>query len=162
MGTDKLAFEWEQWEATGSDVSHVTGSDPVRTILCACATEICAIVGLFDRKWQSHVTGRGPVWKWPWQEVGSAHARLFSRVLFLSSSTIATEGYLIPSGFPLSVRNRKLRNIRSDRRSRDPVGSVLGVFSTTSASHDPREPRVLYLVTGTSPCYLPLLFSYSV
>jgi hypothetical protein len=35
MGTDKLAFEWQQWEATGSDVSHVTGSDPVRTILCA-------------------------------------------------------------------------------------------------------------------------------
>ena len=35
MGTDKLAFEGEQWGATGSDVpgsdvSHVTGSDPVR------------------------------------------------------------------------------------------------------------------------------------
>ena len=53
----------------------------------------------------------------------------------LSSSTMATEGHLTPSEFPLSVRNRKLRNIRSDRRSRDPFISVLGVFSTTSASY---------------------------
>jgi hypothetical protein len=35
MGTDKVVFEGEQWGATGSDVtgsdvSHVTGSDPVR------------------------------------------------------------------------------------------------------------------------------------
>ena len=37
------------------------------------------------------------------------------------------------------------------------------VFSTTSASYNPRKPRVLYLVTGTSPGYLPpLLFSHSV
>jgi hypothetical protein len=27
MGTDKVAFEGEQWGATGSDVSHETGSD---------------------------------------------------------------------------------------------------------------------------------------
>ena len=43
-----------------------------------------------------------------------------------------------------------------------PLGSILGVFSTTSASYNPRKPRVLYLVTGTSRGYLPLLFSYSV
>ena len=43
-----------------------------------------------------------------------------------------------------------------------PVGSVHGVFSTTSASYNPRKPRVLYLVTGTSLGYLALLFSYSV
>ena len=30
MGTDKLLFEGEQWGATGSDVSHVTGNDPVQ------------------------------------------------------------------------------------------------------------------------------------
>ena len=46
----------------------------------ACATgsrAISALVGPFDRKWQSHVTGRGHVRKWPWPEVGSAHSRLF-------------------------------------------------------------------------------------
>jgi hypothetical protein len=53
----------------------------------------------------SHVTGRGPVWKWPWPEVCSAHAR-FSPRFFLSSSTVVTwlpgvtEGHLIPSVFP--------------------------------------------------------------
>jgi hypothetical protein len=43
------------------------------------------------------------------------------------------------------MRNRKLRNTRSDRRSRDPFGSVLVVFSTTAASYNPRKPRVIYL-----------------
>ena len=49
---------------------------------------------------------------------------------------------LDPFGFPLDVRmrNRKLRNTRSD-----PFGSVLGVFSTTSASYNHRKLHVLYL-----------------
>jgi hypothetical protein len=70
---------------------------------------------------------------------------LFS-VFFLSSTVVTwlpdvTEGHLTPSGFPWMC-NRKLCNTR---RSRDPFGSVLGVFSRTSASYDHRKPRVLYL-----------------
>ena len=69
---------------------------------------------------------------------------------FLSSSNMATGcdlRSLDSFGVPLGVRIRslKLRNIRSDRRSRDPFGSVIGVFSTTSLSYDHRKPRVLYL-----------------
>jgi hypothetical protein len=45
----------------------------------------------------------------------------------------------------VSMRNWKLCNTRSDRRSRDPFGSVIGVFSTTSASYSHRKFRV--------PCY---------
>jgi hypothetical protein len=60
-----------------------------------------------------------------------------------------TKGHLTLFGVPLDVRmrNRKLRNTNSDRRSRDSFGSVLGVFSTTSASYDHRKltTRVLYL-----------------
>ena len=44
----------------------------------------------------------------------------------------------------------------------DPRGSVHGVLSSMSASYNPRKPLVLYLETGTSLGYLPLLFSYSV
>jgi hypothetical protein len=72
-------------------------------MFCAKATGSCAIsalMGPYDRKWQSHVTGRGPVRKWSWPEVGSAHARLFPPRFFLSSSNMATEGHLTPSGFP--------------------------------------------------------------
>ena len=58
----------------------------------------------------------------------------------LSSSNMTTGCDLRsfePFGVPLGVRmrNRKLRNTRSDRRLRDPFGSVLWVFSTTSASY---------------------------
>ena len=55
------------------------------------------------------------------------------------------------------VRNRKLCNTRSSSKQ-----CRLRVFSMTFASYYHRKPRVLYLVTGTSPGYLPLLFSYSV
>jgi hypothetical protein len=107
------------------------------SMLCAaCATgssAISTLVGPFDRKWQSHVTGRGSVRKCPWPEVCSAHARLFPAFIFLSSNMVTgCDGRsLDPFGVPLDVhmRNRKLRNTRSDRRSRDPFGSVLGVFS---------------------------------
>ena len=98
----------------------------------------------FHRKWQSHVTGRGPVRKWPcaWP--------VFPAFFSLSSSTVltwlpdVTEGHLTPFGVPLWVRMYN----RSDQRSRDPFGSVLGVFSTMSASHNHRK--------------FPLLFSCSV
>ena len=44
----------------------------------------------------------------------------FPRAFFLVVEPDVTKGHLTPFGVPLSVRNRKLRNIRSDRRSRDP------------------------------------------
>ena len=39
-----------------------------------------ALVGPFDRKWQSRDQ------KWPWPEVGSAHARLFPRAFFFKAA----------------------------------------------------------------------------
>jgi len=94
---------------TGSDVSHMTGSDVSLSgsVLCACATASCAIsalVGPFDRKR-------------PCPEVALTGSRFCA--FFLSNSNMATEGHLTPFGVPLGVRmrNRKLRNIRSDRRS---------------------------------------------
>jgi hypothetical protein len=52
-------------------------------------------------------------------------------------------------------------NTRNDRRSRDHFGSVLGVFSTTSASYIHRKPPrpIFSMVTGISLGYLPLLFT---
>ena len=144
MGTAQLLFAEVLWGATGShvagsDVSHVPGS-----MFCAYATVSCAIsaiVGLFDRKWQSHVTGRDPVRKRPCPEVCYSHARLFSAFFSLEVVTWlpdVTKGHLTHSGFHWVCA-------RSDRRSRDPFGSVLGVFSTTSASYNHRKPRILYL-----------------
>ena len=50
----------------------------------------------------------------------------FFFLVVVSWVTDMTKGHLTPFGVPLGVRNRKLRNIRSDRRSRDPFGSVHG------------------------------------
>ena len=64
----------------------------------------------------------------------------FSPRFFLSSSSMATGcdlRSLDPFGVALDVR---MRNTCSD-----PFGSVLGVFSTTSAFYYHRKPRVLYL-----------------
>ena len=122
----------------GSNVTEVTSVTWTGSMFCACATGSCAmsaLVGSFDRKWQSRVTG-------------------------------CDQRSLDPFGVPLCVRmrNRKLRHTSNDRRSGDPFGSVLGVFSTTSASYNQRKPPrpIFSMVTGTSPGYLPLLFSYSV
>jgi hypothetical protein len=84
-----------------------------------------------------------PCPKWPWLEVGSAHARLFPAFFFFLVVVTwlpdVTKGHLTPFGVPLDVhmRNRKLRNTRSSTQC------WLGVFSTTSASYYHRKPRVL-------------------
>ena len=52
------------WEVTSVTWPEVTLSG---SIFCACATRsgaISALLGPFDRKWQSHVTGRGHVRKY--------------------------------------------------------------------------------------------------
>jgi hypothetical protein len=112
--------------------------------LCSCATRSWTISTLVGP-----LTGSDKV---TWPEVALTGSRFcacpaFSPRFFLSSSTMVTEGQLTPFGVPLDVRmrNRKLRNTRNDRKSRDPFGSVLGVFSTTSASYNHRKPHVLYL-----------------
>ena len=133
--------------------------------------------GAFWRKWQSHVTGRGPVRKCPWPEVGSAHARLFPAFFFfLSSSNMATgcdqrslpplRGFL---GF--CMRNRKLRNTRSDRRShgyrmwpkvtwplRVPLGVRMRTRKLSNTRSDQRShgyrmwPKVTWLARGSLGC----------
>jgi hypothetical protein len=94
---------------------------------------------------------------------------------------MATEGHLTPSEFPLSVRNRKLRNIVVTEGHVNPSEVSLGcslrrprpIFSMVTGTSHPRlifsmvtgtkHPRPIFsVVTGTSPDYLPLLFSYSV
>ena len=170
MGTAQLAFAGVLWggatgsdatgsDMTGSDVSHVTGSDNIRKYVLRMRNRKLhniALIGPFDRKWQSHVTVRGHVRKRSWPEVGFAHARLFPAFffLFLSSSTMATEGHLIPSGFPWVYATEVTQHPQWPKVTWS-LGSVLGVFSTTSASYNPRKPRILYLVTGTSPGCLP-------
>jgi hypothetical protein len=73
------------------------------SMFCACATGNCAaLVGPFDRKWQSHVTGSGPVRKRSRPEVCSAHAPFFHAFFFLVVVTWlldVTEGHLTPFGF---------------------------------------------------------------
>jgi hypothetical protein len=81
----------------------------------------------------------------------------FSRVFFLVVEPDVTKGHLTPSEFPWVCATPVVTEGHVI-----PLGNGRGVFSTTSASYNPRKPLVLYLVTGTSLGYLPLLFSYSV
>jgi hypothetical protein len=153
---------------TGSDVSHMTRSDPVRKYVLRTCNLKLRNIRPSRAFWPEVTKSRDRNRLCP--EVVLTGSRFcacpaFPRVFFLvvvSWVPDMTKGHLTPFGVPLGVRNRKLRNIRSDWRSRDPFGSVHGVFSATSASNYPRKPRILYLVTGTSLGYLPLLFSYSV
>jgi hypothetical protein len=169
MGTDKSHLRGsngEQPEVTWPEVTSVTLPEVTLSwsIFCACATGSCAISSLVGAFWPEVTKSRDR--KTPCPEVSMIGSRFcacpaFPRV-FLSSRTGCDRRLLDPFGVPLGMHNRKLRNTCSDRRSRDPLGSILGVFSTTSASYNPRKPLFLYLVTGTSLGYLPLLFSYSV
>ena len=128
---------------TGSDASHVTGNDHVRKY----------VLRMCNRKLRNIRPSRA---FWPkvtvtWPEEALSGSRFcacpaFPRVFFLvvvSWVPDMTNGHLTPLGVPLGVRNRKLRNIHSDWRSRDPFGSVHGVFSTTSGSYYPSKPRIL-------------------
>jgi hypothetical protein len=135
-------------------------------MFCACATGSCAISALVGPFWPEVTKSRDR--KGPWPEVGSAHARIFPCVFFLVVVTWlpdVIQGHLTSFGALLGVRmrNRKLCNICNDRRSRDPFGSVHGVFSTTSVSYNPRKPRILYLawLLELSLVICPF-FSYSV
>jgi hypothetical protein len=118
------------------------------SMLCVCATgsyALSAPVGSF--RTEVTLSRSGPVRKWSWSEVCSAHDRLFPPRFFsfLSSSTVVQlatwcdRRSFDPFGVPLGVRmrNGKLRNTHSDRRSREPFGSVLGVFSISIGNPAP-------------------------
>ena len=149
MGTNKTIFAVDH--AVDRTIAHDRKSSDRKwrdrkwrqslsgSVFCACTTGNCAISALvwpFDRKWQSHVTGRGTVRKWPCQEVALTGSRFcacptFPRIFFLVVVTWlpdVTECHLTPFGVPLDVRmpKRKLRNTRSDRRSCDPLEVFLG------------------------------------
>jgi hypothetical protein len=69
-------------EVTWPEVTSVTRPEVTLSgsMICPCATGSCtipALVGSFDRKWQSHVTGSGHVRKRSWPEVGYVHALFF-------------------------------------------------------------------------------------
>jgi hypothetical protein len=142
---------------TGSDVSNVTGSG-ISHVPCpeVCYAHAQPGVAPYPPEWGLLTAGD----KVTWPEValsGSGPGRKyvlriprFFRVFFFLSSNMATgcdPRSLDPLRGSLGVhmRNRKLRNTRSNRRSREPFGSVLVMFSTTSASYDPRKPRIIYL-----------------
>ena len=108
-------------DVTGSDVSHVTGSDVSHcpgSMFCACATGSCAISTLVGPFW-TEVT---PV---TWPEVVLTGSRFCAcPTFFLVVVTWlpdVTEGHLIPLGFLCVCAHAQLPNIRSDRRSRDPL-----------------------------------------
>ena len=115
-GSNGVQPEVTQPEVTWPEVTWLMSLPEVTmsgSILCACATGSCAIsalVGPFDRKWQSHVTGRGLVRKCPWPEVGSVHARIFPPRFFLNSRT------------------------GCDQRSLDPFRGSLWVYATGSCA----------------------------
>jgi hypothetical protein len=120
----------------------------------------------------------------PCPEVCSAHARLFPRVFFLvvvtwlpdvteshfipsgfpwvcacttgnCATPVVTEGHLIPSGFPW-VCACTTGNCATPVVTEDHVTP-----SEVSLGCSLRLPRPIFsMVTGTSPGFLPLLFSY--
>ena len=139
-GSDHCAWP----EVTWPEVTPVTCLSG--RMFCACATGSCTISALVGPFW-SEVTKSG---SGPDRNMFSACPLLTPGVFFLSSSNMATgcdlrslDSFGVPLG--VRIRNRKLRNTRRDRRSRDPFGSVIGVLSTTSVSYYHRKPRVLYL-----------------
>ena len=132
---------------TGSDVSHC---------LEVCSAHAQSEVVSYPPEWglltgsDSHVTG-SRFCAFP----------AFSPRFFLSSSNMATEcdrRSLDPFGVLLGVRNRKLCNTRSSSKQ-----CWLGCSLRRPRPITIVNPRPIFsMVTGTSLCYLPLLFSYSV
>jgi hypothetical protein len=180
MGTDKLLFEGERCrgatgshvtgsdvtgsDMTGSDVSHVTGSDHVRKYILHMRNRKLPHIRLSRGFWpevtvtwlEEALSGSGPDRKWVLRMPG-----FFPR-FFLSSRTRCDQRSLDPLRSSLEYAQPEVVQHPQWPKVTSSLGSVLWVFSTTYASYNPRKPCVLYLVTGTSPGYLSLLFSYSV
>ena len=147
-GSDHCAWP----DVTGSDVSHV----PCPEVCSAHAQPEVAqyppwwglLIGSEKVTWPEEVFSRsGPDRK------KILRMPRFSPRVFLSSSTVVTwlpyvtEGHLIHFGVPLSVRmrNRKLRNTRSDRGHVTPLEVSLGCSLRRPRPITKGNPRVLYL-----------------
>ena len=153
MGTAQLAFEGVQpemtWpEATWPEVTSVTWPE-VTSVRCPIWKYV---LRMRNRKLRHIRPSRAF-----WQEVTSVTWPVLR--FFLSSSTMATgcDRRSLDPGFPWVCATGSCAT---------PVVVVNNVGWGCSLWR-PRpiiigNPRVLYLVTGTSPGYLPLLFSYSV
>jgi hypothetical protein len=148
---------------TGSDVSHVTGSDHVRKYILRMGNGSCAISALVGAFWPEVTKSRDR--KRPCPEVSLIGSRFcacpdFSRAFFLVVvATWLPKVTWPPSGLSWVYATGSCATSVMTEDHVTPFGSVHGVFSTTSASYN---PIFLYLVTRTSPGYLPLLFSYNV
>jgi hypothetical protein len=105
------------------------------SMFCACATGSCAISALVGPFWSEVTKSRDRKRLCPEAiptgSMFSAFPLFTPCVFFLSSSNMANgcdlrslDSFGVPLG--VRIRNRKLRNTRSDRRSHDPFGSVLG------------------------------------
>jgi hypothetical protein len=188
MGTDKVVFEGEQWGATGSDmtgsdvshvtrsdvshvtrsdVSHVTGRDPVRKYTMRMRNRKLYHVRPSRVFWPEVTKSRDRKGTCP--EVALTGSRFcacpaFSGAFFLVVVPWlpdVTKGHLTPSEFPWVCATRSCAT---------PVvvvnnagwGVLYDVRILYLAGLLELNTCVLYLVTGTSPGYLPLLFSYSV
>ena len=175
MGTSQAIFAVDQdqkWRQTRDrkwrQSRALSGSS-----FFACATGSCAIsalVGPFDRKLQSHVTGSDPDRKYVLPVPG------FPPRFFLSSSTVVTwlpdvtEDHLTSSEFPwvCACATGSCATPVVTESHVTPSEVSLGcslrrpcpIFSMVTGTSHPRP--VFSIVTGTSPGYLPLLFSYSV
>ena len=161
MATAQVTFAEVLWGATGSDVNHVNVRKYVLRKRNRRLRNIrptgAFFTGCDKVTWpEEAVSGSDPDRKYVLRMPG-----FFPRLKKKSSSTVvtwlpdATKGHLTPSGFPCRGWSPKIGKkicffgVKSWFFHTKYPGSVLGVFFTTSA------------VTGTSPAYLALLFSYN-
>jgi len=99
MGTAQLAFEGENWGATGSPVPEVTRSHVTGSVFCACTNgswSISALLGPFYLLIGSDVTGSGRNWMYVLRMPGFFPRYFFlTRVPWLPN---VTNSHLTPSG----------------------------------------------------------------
>ena len=113
MGTDKATFEVVLWggatgsDVTGSDISHVTGSDPVRKYNMRMRYRKSCHIRPSGAFWSEVTKSRD--WKRPCPEVALTGSRFFACPAFSCAFLLVvvtglpnvTQGHLIPSGFSL-------------------------------------------------------------
>ena len=147
MGTDKVAFEGEQWRATGSDVSHETGSD-VSHVPCpeVGSAHVQPEVAPYppSRAFWPEVT-KSRDWKRPCPEVAMTGRRFsacpaFFRAFFLVVVTWLPKVTWSLRGSLLVYATGSCATPVMTEGHVTPLGSIIGVFSTTSASYNPRKP----------------------
>jgi hypothetical protein len=159
MGTAQVIFEGVLPEVTWPEVTLVTWPEvPLFTwpkVTSVTCPVMKYVLRMRNRKLRhirpsgAFLTGSDKV---TWPEGALTGSRFcacpdFSLRFFLSSSNMATEGHLTPSGFPwvCACATGSCTTPVVTEGHVIPFGSVLGVFSTTSVSYNHRKPRILYL-----------------